>query len=86
MAPEMSTEMSLRSVQVGELLAASKLEVLSMSLFDSSNVEIALECTHVGKRFCPVTLYPRRLYRITFGDLANVTLGGVDVWTNKRKC
>ena len=66
-------DMSLRSDQVGELLAASKLEMLSMSLFDSSNVEIALECTHVGKRFCPVTLYPRRLYRITFGGLANVT-------------
>ena len=57
-----TTEMSHRSDQVGELPTASKLEVLSMSLFDSSNVEIALECTHVGKRLCPVTLYQRRLH------------------------
>ena len=47
---------------IRELPTASYLEVLSMSLFDCSNVEIALECTHVGKRLCPVTLYQRRLH------------------------
>ena len=49
------TNKSLRSDECRELPTAGKLEVLSSSLFVGLNVEIALECTHVGKRLCPMT-------------------------------